>query len=49
MRWEQIDLKAGLVHVARLKNGVASPDPRPRAAGTPGAAPGVPRVTVSGY
>jgi len=25
MRWEQIDLKAGLVHVARLKNGLASP------------------------
>jgi integrase len=24
MRWEQIDLKAGLVHVARLKNGLAS-------------------------
>jgi integrase len=27
MRWEQIDLKAGLVHVARLKNGVASTHP----------------------
>ncbi len=24
MRWEQIDLKAGLVHVARLKNGLAT-------------------------
>lgn len=27
MRWEQIDLKAGLVHVARLKNGLASTHP----------------------
>ncbi len=27
MRWEQIDLKAGLVHVARLKNGVPSTHP----------------------
>jgi integrase len=27
MRWEQIDLKTGLVHVARLKNGVASTHP----------------------
>jgi type 1 fimbriae regulatory protein FimE len=27
MRWEQIDLKAGLVHVSRLKNGVASTHP----------------------
>ena len=27
LRWEQIDLKAGLVHVARLKNGVSSNHP----------------------
>jgi type 1 fimbriae regulatory protein FimE len=27
LRWEQIDLKAGLVHVARLKNGLASTHP----------------------
>jgi hypothetical protein len=27
MRWEQIDLKAGLVHVARLENGLASTHP----------------------
>jgi integrase len=27
MRWEQIDLKAGLVHVSRLKNGLASTHP----------------------
>jgi integrase len=27
MRWEQIDLKAGVVHVSRLKNGVASTHP----------------------
>src|ERR1700678_14923 len=27
MRWEQIDLKTGLVHVARLKNGLASTHP----------------------
>jgi integrase len=27
MRWEQIDLKADLVHVSRLKNGVASTHP----------------------
>jgi type 1 fimbriae regulatory protein FimE len=27
MRWDQIDLKAGLVHVARLKNGLASTHP----------------------
>jgi type 1 fimbriae regulatory protein FimE len=27
MRWEQVDLKAGLVHVARLKNGLASTHP----------------------
>ena len=27
MRWEQIDLKAGLVHVARLKNGLPSTHP----------------------
>ncbi len=27
MRWEQIDLKAGLVHVNRLKNGLASTHP----------------------
>jgi integrase len=27
LRWEQIDLKAGLVHVSRLKNGVASTHP----------------------
>ena len=27
MRWEQIDFKAGLVHVARLKNGLASTHP----------------------
>ncbi len=27
LRWEQIDLKAGLVHVARLKNGVPSTHP----------------------
>jgi type 1 fimbriae regulatory protein FimB/type 1 fimbriae regulatory protein FimE len=27
MRWEQIDFKAGLVHVARLKNGVPSTHP----------------------
>src|SRR5688572_30758451 len=24
LRWEQLDIKAGLFHVARLKNGVAS-------------------------
>jgi integrase len=27
LRWEQIDLKAGLAHIARLKNGVASTQP----------------------
>ena len=27
MRWEQIDLKAGLVHVARFKNGLPSTHP----------------------
>jgi integrase len=27
LRWEQIDLKAGLVHVARFKNGLASTHP----------------------
>jgi len=27
MRWDQVDLKAGLVHVARLKNGLASNHP----------------------
>ena len=27
MRWDQVDLKAGLVHVARLKNGLASTQP----------------------
>jgi integrase len=27
MRWEQIDLKAGLVHVARLNNGLPSTHP----------------------
>jgi integrase len=27
MRWEQIDLKAGLVHVARVKNGTPSTHP----------------------
>src|SRR5271155_1346409 len=27
MRWEQIDLKAGLAHVSRLKNGLASTHP----------------------
>jgi integrase len=27
MRWEQIDFKAGLVHVSRLKNGLASTHP----------------------
>jgi type 1 fimbriae regulatory protein FimB/type 1 fimbriae regulatory protein FimE len=27
LRWDQIDLKAGLVHVARLKNGLASTHP----------------------
>jgi integrase len=27
LRWEQIDLKAGLVHVSRLKNGLASTHP----------------------
>ena len=27
MRWEQIDLKVGLVHVARFKNGLASTHP----------------------
>ena len=27
MRWEQIDLKAGLVHVSRLKNGLPSTHP----------------------
>ena len=27
LRWEQIDLKAGLVHVARLKNGLPSTHP----------------------
>src|SRR5271166_4650178 len=27
MRWEQIDLKAGLAHVARLKNGLPSTHP----------------------
>ena len=27
LRWDQIDLKAGLLHVARLKNGMASTHP----------------------
>ncbi len=27
LRWEQVDLKAGLLHVQRLKNGVASTHP----------------------
>ena len=27
MRWDQVDLKAGLLHVARLKNGIASTHP----------------------
>ena len=27
LRWDQVDLKAGLVHVARLKNGLASTQP----------------------
>lgn len=27
LRWDQVDLKAGLVHVARLKNGLASTHP----------------------
>ena len=27
LRWDQIDLKAGLIHVARLKNGLASTHP----------------------
>jgi type 1 fimbriae regulatory protein FimB/type 1 fimbriae regulatory protein FimE len=27
MRWDQVDLKAGLVHVARLKNGLPSTHP----------------------
>jgi len=27
LRWEQIDLKAGVVHVSRLKNGLASTHP----------------------
>ncbi len=27
LRWEQVDLKAGLLHVARLKNGLASTHP----------------------
>jgi type 1 fimbriae regulatory protein FimB/type 1 fimbriae regulatory protein FimE len=27
LRWDQIDLKAGLLHVARLKNGIASTHP----------------------
>jgi len=47
MRWEQIDLKAGLVHVARLKNGLASPsDPRPRA---PSAARAPARLSETPY
>jgi integrase len=32
MRWEQIDVKAGLVHVARQERSAIDPsDPRPRA------------------
>jgi len=27
LRWDQVDLKAGLLHVARLKNGIASMHP----------------------
>ncbi len=27
LRWEQVDFKAGLLHVARLKNGIASTHP----------------------
>ena len=27
LRWDQVDLKAGLLHVARLKNGMASTHP----------------------
>ena len=27
LRWDQVDLKAGLLHVARLKNGIASTHP----------------------
>ena len=27
LRWDQVDLKAGLLHVARLKNGVPSVHP----------------------
>jgi integrase len=27
LRWDQVDLKAGMLHVARLKNGVASTHP----------------------
>jgi type 1 fimbriae regulatory protein FimB/type 1 fimbriae regulatory protein FimE len=27
LRWDQVDLKAGLLHVARLKNGLASTHP----------------------
>ena len=27
LRWDQVDLKAGLLHVARLKHGDASTDP----------------------
>jgi len=27
LRWDQVDLKAGLLHVARLKNGIASAHP----------------------
>jgi integrase len=31
LRWEQLDLKQGLLHVTRLKNGIASTHPlRPR-------------------
>jgi type 1 fimbriae regulatory protein FimB/type 1 fimbriae regulatory protein FimE len=27
LRWDQVDLKQGLMHVSRLKNGVASTHP----------------------
>jgi site-specific recombinase XerD len=27
LRWDQVELKAGLIHVARLKNGIASTHP----------------------
>jgi integrase len=33
LRWEQVDLTHGLLHVARAKNGMPSVHPRQRAAG----------------